>query len=69
VLAPVLDGAPPIALRTWVIEAFLLTAMAQEALGEPAAAGSAVEQALILAESDHALSGFLLHPARGRRPG
>jgi LuxR family maltose regulon positive regulatory protein len=48
-----------------VIEAFLLTAIAQEALGEPAAAGSAVEQALNLAESDHALSGFLQHPVPG----
>jgi len=64
-LAPVLDGAAPIALQTWVIEAFLLQAIAQEALGEPAAAGNAVEQALNLAESDHALSGFLLFPAPG----
>jgi LuxR family maltose regulon positive regulatory protein len=62
VLAPVLNGAAPIALRTWVIEAFLLQAISQDALGEPAAAGSAVEQALNLAESDHALSGFLLFP-------
>jgi len=65
VLAPVLDGAAPIALRTWVIEAFLLQAIAQQALADPAAAGSAVEQALNLAESDHALSGFLLHPIPG----
>jgi hypothetical protein len=43
----------------------LLTAIAQKALGEPAAAGSAVEQALNLAESDHALSGFLQHPVPG----
>jgi LuxR family transcriptional regulator, maltose regulon positive regulatory protein len=65
VLAPALAGVAPIAVRTWVIEAFLLEAIAQEALGDPAAAGSAVEHALDLAESDRGLSGFLLYPIPG----
>jgi LuxR family transcriptional regulator, maltose regulon positive regulatory protein len=63
VLAPVLTGTAPIPVRTWLIEAFLLEAIAQEALGNPAAAGSAMEQALDLAEPDRALLAFLLHPA------
>jgi LuxR family maltose regulon positive regulatory protein len=40
-------------------------AIARDALGDPAAAGRALEQALDLAEPDGALLWFLLHPAPG----
>ena len=46
VLAPVLDGSAPVGWSTWLIEAFLLEAIAQDALGDPAAAGRALERAL-----------------------
>jgi LuxR family transcriptional regulator, maltose regulon positive regulatory protein len=46
-------------------EAFLLEAIARDALGDPAAAGRALERALDLAESDGVLVWFLLHPAPG----
>ena len=65
VLAPVLEGAASIPVRTWLIEAFLLEAIAQEALSNPGAAETAMEQALNLAEPDRALLTFLLHPAAG----
>jgi LuxR family transcriptional regulator, maltose regulon positive regulatory protein len=64
-LAPVLDGSAPVGWRSWLVEAFLLAAIAREAGGEPAAAGPAVERALDLAEPDGALLWFLLHPAPG----
>ena len=51
--------------RSWLAEAFLLEAMAQDALGDPPAAGYALEHALDLAEPDGALLWFLLHPAPG----
>jgi LuxR family maltose regulon positive regulatory protein len=63
-LAPVLDGAP--AALPWIglAHAFLLDAIARDALGDPAA-GRALERALDLAEPDGALTIFLLHPAPG----
>jgi LuxR family transcriptional regulator, maltose regulon positive regulatory protein len=64
VLAPVLDGS----VRThpmWVVAAALLEAIAREALGDPSAAGHAVERALDLAEPDLVLFPFLVHPAPG----
>ena len=64
-LAPVLDGSAPVSRWTWLAEAFMLEAIARDALGDPAAAGRAVERALDLAEPDGALSPFLLHPAPG----
>jgi LuxR family maltose regulon positive regulatory protein len=64
-LAPVLDGSAPVGWRSWLVEAFLLEAIARDAVGEPAAAGRAVERALDLAERDGALLWFLLHPAPG----
>jgi LuxR family transcriptional regulator, maltose regulon positive regulatory protein len=64
-LGPVLDGAAPQIRRTWLIQAFVLEAMARDALGDPAAAGRALERALDLAEPDGALLPFLLHPAPG----
>jgi LuxR family maltose regulon positive regulatory protein len=62
-LAPVLDGSAPQIRRTWLIQAYLLEAIASDALGDPAAAGRALERALDLAEPDGALLPFLLHPA------
>ncbi len=65
VLAPVLDGTAPMAWSSWLIRAFLLEATAREALGEQAAADTALERALDLAEPDGWLLPFLLHPAPG----
>jgi LuxR family maltose regulon positive regulatory protein len=65
VLGPVLDGSAPLARGSWLVEAFMLEAMAWDALGEPAAAGRAVERALDLAEPDGAVGAFLLYPAPG----
>jgi len=62
-LAPVLDGAPSVLPWIGLARAFLLEAIARDALGDPAAAGQALERALDLAEPDRALSLFLLHPA------
>jgi LuxR family maltose regulon positive regulatory protein len=62
-LAPVLDGSALGGWRSWLAEAFLLEAIARDALGDPAAAGHALERALDLAEPDGALLWFLLHPA------
>jgi LuxR family maltose regulon positive regulatory protein len=62
-LAPVLNGSAPVDWPNWLVEAFLLEAMARDSLGDPAAAGRALERALDLAESDGVLSLFLLHPA------
>jgi LuxR family maltose regulon positive regulatory protein len=62
-LAAVLDGAIRVGWQSWLIEAFLLEAIARDALGDPAAAGYALERALDLAEADGALLWFLLHPA------
>ncbi len=64
-LAPVLDGSAPQIRRTWLIHAFMLEAIARDALDDPAAAGHALERALDLAEPDGALLPFLLHPAPG----
>jgi LuxR family maltose regulon positive regulatory protein len=64
-LAPVLDGSVPVVNpRVWLIRAFLLEAIARDALGD-AAAGRALEHALDLAEPDSVLFPFLLHPAPG----
>jgi LuxR family maltose regulon positive regulatory protein len=64
-LAPVLDGSAPVAPQTWLVEAFLVQAIAQDALGNPADAGRALERALDLAEPDRTLTPFLLHLAPG----
>ena len=64
-LAPVLDGSAPVPPWTWLAHAFMLEATARDALGDPAAAGRAVERALDLAEPDRALAAFLLCPAPG----
>ena len=62
-LTAVLDGSVPVPRFTWLAHAFMLEATARDALGDPAAAGRAVERALDLAEPDGALSAFLLSPA------
>lgn len=62
-LAPALDGSVGGVHRTWTIAAVLLEAIAREALGDPAAAGRALERALDIAEPDRWILPFLLHPA------
>jgi LuxR family transcriptional regulator, maltose regulon positive regulatory protein len=64
-LAPVLDRSARVAWRTWPVHAFLLEAIARDALGDPAAAEIALERALDLAEPDGALLWFLVSPAPG----
>jgi len=65
VLAPVLASSARVGWRTWLLEALLLEAIARDALGDPAAAGRALERALDIAEPDGTLLMFLLHPAPG----
>jgi LuxR family maltose regulon positive regulatory protein len=62
-LAPVFDDAPSVHPWGWLARAFLLEASARDALGDPGAAGRALERALDLIEPDGMLSLFLLHPA------
>jgi LuxR family transcriptional regulator, maltose regulon positive regulatory protein len=62
-LAPVLDGSIPVANGGWVIQAFLLAAIAGDALGDQAAAGRALDHALDRAEGDGAAFAFVLNPA------
>jgi LuxR family maltose regulon positive regulatory protein len=62
-LAPVTDGSVRAGLPSWMVEAFLLEAIAHDALGDPAAARRALERALDLAEPDGSLISFLIHPA------
>jgi LuxR family maltose regulon positive regulatory protein len=64
-LAPVLDDSAEVGWRTWLAEAFLLEAIAQDTLGESGAAERALERALDRAEPDGALFWFLLHPVPG----
>jgi LuxR family maltose regulon positive regulatory protein len=61
-LAPVLDGSAPMMCAPWLVQAFLLEAIAQDALDNEGAAGRALERALDLAEPDGAELPFLLHP-------
>jgi LuxR family transcriptional regulator, maltose regulon positive regulatory protein len=62
-LAPVLDGSAPVTNLGWTSQAFWLEAIARDALGDPAAAGRALEHALGLVEPDGAVFAFTLHPA------
>jgi LuxR family maltose regulon positive regulatory protein len=60
-LGPVLDGS----VRThplWLVASALLEATARDALGDPDAAGHAIERALDLAEPDLVLFPFLTYP-------
>jgi LuxR family transcriptional regulator, maltose regulon positive regulatory protein len=64
-LAPVLDGSAPVTWPTWLVHAFMLEAVVRDTLGDPAAAGHALERALDLDEPDGGLLTFLLFPAPG----
>jgi LuxR family transcriptional regulator, maltose regulon positive regulatory protein len=64
-LAPVLDGSAPVSWRPWLTQAFVVEAIARDALGDSGAAGRALGRALDLAAPDGALVAFLLHPAPG----
>jgi len=44
-VAPVLDGSAPVVWPAWLVEAFLLEAIARDALGDPGAAERAPELA------------------------
>jgi len=62
-LEPVLTGSAPVTNQGWMSQAFLLEAIARDALGDGAAAGRALERALDVAEADGAVFAFALHPA------
>jgi LuxR family maltose regulon positive regulatory protein len=64
-LAPVLDGSAPVPVGNWLVEAFVLEAIARDALGDPAAAERALERALDLAEPGGTQLFFLIQPVRG----
>jgi LuxR family maltose regulon positive regulatory protein len=61
-LAPVLDGSAPIGMPVRLGEAFLLAAIAHDAMRDQAAAASALEHALDVTEPHGALGIFLLIP-------
>jgi LuxR family maltose regulon positive regulatory protein len=62
-LAPVLDGSARLTNpQVWVVQAFLLEAIARGALGETTAADRALEHALDLAEPNRVLLPFLVQP-------
>jgi LuxR family maltose regulon positive regulatory protein len=63
-LAPVLDGSAPFSWRSGKVRARLLEAAARDRLGDRAAAESALERALDLAEPDGALIPFMLPPVQ-----
>ena len=64
-LAPVLDGSASTVPWAWLAYAFLLEAIARDALGDEDAAGRALERSLDLAEPDGMVWWFLLHPVSG----
>jgi LuxR family maltose regulon positive regulatory protein len=64
-LAPVIDGSVPAGIPVWFAAALLLDAIAHDALGDPDAAGRALERALDAAEADRMLFPFLVHPVPG----
>lgn len=64
-LVPVLDGSAHLDWPNWLAHAYMLEATARDALGDPAAADSALERALDLAEPDGDLTPFYLYPAPG----
>jgi LuxR family transcriptional regulator, maltose regulon positive regulatory protein len=64
VLAPVIDGSAPLHnAHLWEVQAFLLQAIACDALGDAAGARRALERALDLAEPECLLFPFLYDPA------
>ncbi len=65
-LAPVVDGSVPLPnAHLWDVQAFLLEAIARDALGAAGAARRALERALDLAQPQGLLFPFLLDPAPG----
>jgi LuxR family maltose regulon positive regulatory protein len=62
-VAPVLDGALRPTTAIWLVHAFLIDAIARDALGDAGAAEAALERALGLAEPQGLLLPFLLQPA------
>jgi LuxR family maltose regulon positive regulatory protein len=62
VLGPVLDSSVRVGWQGWLTEAYLLAAIAHEALGASSTADADLERALDGAESDGVLLWFLLHP-------
>ncbi|MGH2928916.1 MAG: LuxR C-terminal-related transcriptional regulator, partial [Solirubrobacteraceae bacterium] len=61
-LEPIFAGTSPIEDPRWEIQALLLTASAEDALGDTGASLRALERALDLAEPEGLLLPFLLHP-------
>jgi LuxR family transcriptional regulator, maltose regulon positive regulatory protein len=65
-LAPVIEGSAPLPdAHLWDVQAFLLEAIARDALGDSAASRRALERALHLAQTQGLLFPFLLDPAPG----
>jgi len=64
-LAPVLAGSAPVVWENGRTLAYVLEAVARDALGDAGAADRALERALGLAEPDGLLLPFLLVPAEG----
>jgi len=64
-LAPVLDGSAPVVMENGRALAYVLEAVARDAVGDADAADRALERALGLAEPDGLLLPFLLLPAEG----
>jgi LuxR family maltose regulon positive regulatory protein len=62
VLAPILDASTQVEASVWEIEAFVLEALARDALRDPGAVSRALERALDLAEPGGLLIPFLLFP-------
>jgi LuxR family maltose regulon positive regulatory protein len=63
-LAPVIDGSAPVA-HLWIVQAWLLEAIARDALGDTGTARRALEHALDLAKPEGLLFPFLETPAPG----
>ncbi len=61
-LAPALDGSAPV-ITPARVGAFLLEAIARDAIGDPAAAENALQRALEAAEPDGVVMPFLIHRA------
>jgi LuxR family maltose regulon positive regulatory protein len=65
-LAPVIDGSAPLVnAHLWEVQAWLLEAIARDALGDAGAARRALERALNLARPEGLLYPFLFNPAPG----
>ena len=65
-LAPVIDGSVPLVnAHLWDVQAWLLEAIARDALGDAGVARRALERALDLAKPEGLLFPFLLDPAPG----